>query len=248
MQPFKEAKMFNKKMVSAVAVAVLSFSVQAELITQDVSFGTQGSSTDIAELSPLTQILTINTFDISLGTLTGVSLMVYSQITSQGSSTNNSVADGRTDVGIFLTDDWMVQSSVADDFTFASANSFYALIEAQSAASGLFTMQTGDTFEYDITTGEISSMLTNTDISAFLGSNPIDFMFSTFARTELRNQINPQQGGLGSFSNSFSNAAWGRVVAEFEYTPSSVTVAEPSTIGIFGLSLAGMALMMRRRI
>ena len=177
-----------------------------------------------------------------------VSLMVYSQITSQGSSTIHSLSDGRTDVGIFLSADWKVQSSVADDFTFASANNVFALIEAQSAASGLFTMQPGDTFDYDITTGEISSMLTNTDISAFLGSNPIDFMFSTFARTEMSIQNHPQQGGLVLFSSSFSTAAWGRVVAEFEYTPSSVTVAEPSTIGIFGLSLAGMALMMRRRI
>lgn len=236
--------MLNKKIALSL-FAILSASAQADLISHESSFGTQGSSTDVTELSPLAQTLQINAFDKSLGDLTGVKITVFSQIDSAGSSTNDSAENGRADVEILLTDDWMVSTSAADNFTFGEA-SFDALVSDQSSAPGTFTLGTGDSFEYGISTGEISSMLTNIDINAFLGDNPVEFFFSTDARTNLNNVVD---GGTGTFTNMFSTGAWGRVVAEFEYTAaaSQVMVNAPSTLGVAGLGLFAVAFVARRK-
>jgi hypothetical protein len=228
-------------------ITAFSFSAQAAVVTQEDSFGTQGSTTDVGQLSPLSQMLTINPFDSSLGELVGVTLRVFGQINSMGSSTNNSSEAGRTEAAIFLAEDWMVSSSAADDGIFASANNVDALISAQSSPAGTFTMIPGDasdTFEYDITTGELSFELMNVDLSAFLGDNPIEFLFTTDARTTLFNQV---EAGTGNFSNDFSTGAWGRIVAEFNYTTDIVSVAAPATLGLVGLSLFGSILISRRK-
>lgn len=229
-------------------LAAFSFTSQAAIVTQSDSFGTQGSATDVSELSPLSQTLIINPFDSTLGQLVSVTLRVFGQINSLGSSTNNSEAAGRAEASIFLADDWTVSTSVADDHIFASANNVDALVSAQSSAAGVFTMLPGtasDTFNYDITTGELSFQLMNVDLSAFLGDNPIEFLFSTDARTNLNNQVD---AGTGNFTNDFSTGAWGRILAEFEYTTDSVSVSAPATLGFVGFSMIALMLISRRKI
>jgi hypothetical protein len=170
---------------------------------------------------------------------------VFGQLDSEGRSTNGSSEPGRTDVEIFLAENWQVSSSVADTFIFGQASSIDPFVSAQSSAPGTFTMipnTDSSIFEFDLSTGEISGLLQNIDVSAFLGNDAIDFTFSTDARTNIFNQV---QAGSGSFTNEFSTGAWGRIVAEFEFTPSAAAVPAPGTVGLFGV--AAMALVMSRR-
>jgi hypothetical protein len=89
-------------------------------------------------------------------------------------------------------------------------------------------------FEFDVTTGERSGMLSNVDLSAFLAGTPIEFLFSTDARTNVFNQV---EGGSGSFTNEFSTGSWGKVFVEFDYSPTATSVSEPAAFSLFGAGL-----------
>lgn len=234
--------MLNKKIALSL-FAICSLSAQADMVSVESSFGTQGSSTDVSELSPLAQTLQLDTFDTTLGDLTGVTITVYAQIDSAGTSTNDSDENGRADVEIQLQDAWAVSTSAADDYVFADA-SFDALVSDQSSAPNTFTLATGDTFEYAVSTGERSAQLMNVNMDAFLGDDPVEFFFSTDARTNLQNQVD---GGTGTFTNMFSTGAWGRVVVDFEYTTEQVMVSAPGALGVAGLGLFAVAFVARRK-
>ncbi|MFT5179349.1 choice-of-anchor E domain-containing protein [Alteromonas sp.] len=227
----------NKRIIAAAIIAATTMPIKAAIITQEVSFGEQGSPFDVAEVSPLSESVFIDAFDQTLGTLNAVNITVYGQIDSEGRSVNGSSEAGRTDVDIFLASNWQVSSSVADTFVFEQANFVNPLVSAQSSPEGTFTMIPGEDsaeFEFDVTTGERSGMLANVDLSAFLAGTPIEFLFSTDARTNLFNQVD---GGTGSFTNEFSTGSWGKVFVEFDYAPTVTSVSEPAAFSLFGAGL-----------
>ena len=218
----------NKRIIAAAIIAATTMPIKAAIITQEVSFGEQGSPFDVAEVSPLSESVFIDAFDQTLGTLNAVNITVYGQIDSEGRSVNGSSEAGRTDVDIFLASNWQVSSSVADTFVFEQANFVNPLVSAQSSPEGTFTMIPGEDsaeFEFDVTTGERSGMLANVDLSAFLAGTP---------RTNVFNQVD---GGTGSFTNEFSTGSWGKVFVEFDYAPTATSVSEPAAFSLFGAGL-----------
>ena len=71
-------------------------------------------------------------------------------------------------------------------------------------------------------------------MSAFLAGTPLEFLFSTDARTNVFNQVD---GGTGSFTNEFSTGSWGKVFVEFDYAPAATSVSEPAAFSLFGAGL-----------
>mgnify|MGYP003673638103 CR=1 FL=1 len=213
----------------------------AGLVSQEVSFGNQGSTNDV-EIGFLNETLSINSFDTALGTLTGVGITVFGQMNSEGSSQNTSIANGRADVGISIFQDWKVSTSVADDFIFRSSTETNPFLSDSSALPGTFNLITNtvdDTFNYSLSSGEISSALTNVDFSAFTLGNDIEFNFSGFAQTIITNNVD---SGTGFFRNSFQTGSWGKVAVNYTYEPDATTaVPEPSTFAIFALGLMGLS-------
>lgn len=94
--------------------------------------------------------------------------------------------------------------------------------------------EASEVFEFDVSTGERVGTLTNVDLTAFLSGTPIEFLFSTDARTNIFNQVD---GGSGRFTNDFSTGSWGRIFVEFDYSPSAVSVSEPAAFSLFGAGL-----------
>ena len=76
-----------KKVLSAAALLFASTSSFAGMVTESGTFGTQGSTTDIA-LGVLNQTISIAGFNSALGTLTNVAITVYGQLNTAGSVTN----------------------------------------------------------------------------------------------------------------------------------------------------------------
>ena len=210
----------------------------AGIIYLEDSFGTQGSSNHI-DVGTLDKTLTISSFDTTLGTLTNVSITVFGQMDSQGFSTNQSLADGRADIGISIFQDWKVSTTVASDYIFRSANDPNPFLSASSAPLGSFNLVSGtlnDTFSYDLSSGEISASLTNIDLLAFTQDSEIDFNFTGFAQTVITNNVD---SGTGLFSNSFQTGSWGKVAVSYTYDP--MPVPEPGTSAIFALGLICIA-------
>lgn len=224
---------------------LLSLNASAGIITEVASFGTQGSSTDI-RIGNLNETLTINSFDTTLGTLTGVDITVFGQINSRGSSQNVSNANGRADIGIQLFRDWSVSSLVADTHVFQSANFSTPFLSASSAPAGVFNLipnSANDTFSYDLTSGELSASLANINLAAFTTGSNISFLFSAFANTAINNDV---ASGTGQFTNTFQTGSWGKV--EVKYTFDEIaTVSEPGTFALFGLTLAGLAFARKKK-
>ena len=196
------------------------------------SFGTQGSSSDV-NIGVLNETISIAGFDSSLGYLTGVNITVFGQIDSEGSSQNLSVANGRADIGIYLFTDWKVTTTAANHHTFLSS-SLSPFLSGSSSAPGVYTMIPGgdDTFDYDFTTGELSSALNGINLSEFISGSVVDFIFSAWALTFIANEV---ESGTGEFTNVFSTGSWGKV--EVTYTYAEVPEPTSITLMIFALIL-----------
>ena len=53
----------KKRIIAAAIVAATTMPLKAAIITQEVSFGEQGSPFDVAEVSPLSESIFIDSFD-----------------------------------------------------------------------------------------------------------------------------------------------------------------------------------------
>ncbi len=193
--------------LAATLIAVLSCSASAGLLTQTESFGTQGSTEDLAfGLGVLDHTLTIDAFDSTLGTLNKVLVTVKGQIDSEGSVTNQSDALGYAEVSLNLRDAWAVNGR---SFTTG---------ELYSASSGGYTLATGDTFNYKYSSGEYSYIM---ELDPALLVGDMVFNYTATLATYFGNATN---SGTSTFLNRSSTATWGEVNVAYTYS----TVPEPS--------------------
>ncbi|WDE08120.1 PEP-CTERM sorting domain-containing protein [Thalassomonas viridans] len=227
-----------KGLFAAAALTLASSNAFAGMMTVSDSFGTQGSTTDV-DVGILNETLSVAGFDTSLGILTGVSIAVFGQMDSAGSSKNVSAADGRADVSILLGSDWSVTTAAADDYMFGTAGT--TLASDQSSPAGNFDLSPGEIFTYDLSSGEQSGAMTGVDLSAFTTGNMVDFVFSALAMTYINNDVD---SGTGTFENTFQTGSWGRVEVTYTYTSE---VPEPASIAILALGLMGLSLRNKQK-
>lgn len=224
-----------KNLVIGSAFLLASSSAFAGLITETGSFGIQGSTTAVS-LGTLNEVISINSFDNLLGTLTGVDITVFGQIDSQGSSQNIANANGRADVAMHMQNPWQVTTAAANTHVFQASSFNY--LTAQSSVSG-FDMIPGSTFSFALTSGELSSSLTGINLAAFNTGSAVNFNFSALPVTAIANIL---ESGTGDFVNNVATASWGKVVVNYTYTPTVVTsVPEPTSVAIMALGLIGFA-------
>jgi hypothetical protein len=235
----KEIKM--KKTFIVAALLLATSSAFAGVITETGTFGTQGSSTDVP-LGTLASTISINAFDTLLGTLTGVDITVFGQIDVVGSSTNTATADGRAEVALDIRSPWQVSTSAANDYTFQGQT--FGYLTDESSASG-FDMASGDTFNFALTSGELSSALTGVNLAAFTTGSAVAFNFSGLPTTALTNSL---ESGTGDFINNVATGSWGKVVVNYTYTEKPTTsVSEPGTLAILALGLVGFAASRKKK-
>ncbi|MBU3021011.1 PEP-CTERM sorting domain-containing protein [Aestuariibacter sp. A3R04] len=217
-----------KTLLTAGALLLASSQAFSAVIVETASFGTQGSVADQAIGFGLNETVTINAFDSTLGNLTGVNVNVYSQIDSEGQSTNTSGLDGQSQFNFFLTSDWAVTSSVGGA-TFSGPGVLFSESDLDH--------QVGEVFDYGHVSEYQSSSIAISDISAFLSD--VDFSFVVNA---LSTFTNTTAGGSAVFENIIDSAAWGKVEVVYTYDAVVTSVPETSSLAILGLGLAGIAL------
>mgnify|MGYP000692598830 FL=1 len=227
-----------KGLLTAGALTLASSNAFAGMMTVSDSFGSQGSTTDVP-VGALNETLSVAGFDTSLGILTGVSISIFGQMDSEGSSKNVSAADGRADVSILLGSDWSVSTAAADDYTFGNGGA--VLANDQSSPAGNFDLSPSEIFTYDLSSGLQSAVMTGVDLSAFTTGNMVDFVFSALALTYINNDV---ESGTGTFENTFQTGSWGKVEVTYTYTSE---VPEPASIAILALGLMGLGLRQKQK-
>jgi len=230
-----------KNILTGAALLLASSSAFAGLITETGTFGTQGSSTDVP-LGTLDSVISINGFDTMLGNLTGVQVTVFGQIDSVGSSINTTTVNGRAEVVMQMQQAWKVTTTAANDHVFAGPSFDY--LSDESSVNG-FDMAPGSAFNFALSSGELSSMLTGVNIAAFNTGSAVNFNFLGLPATFLSNGL---ESGTGDFVNNVATGSWGKVEVQYTYTAAPVTtVSEPGTLAILALGLAGFAAAKRKK-
>lgn len=237
-----------KKLLIA-SLLLASTNTLASAITLFDSFGTQGSTNDVA-IASLNQTISLDASDIlndNQGTLTDIVVTIISQIDSEGRSRNVSIENGRAQATIDLTEDLQVSSNLfSNSIVLLSEDADEPILTSQSSEENVFTLlgtnesegRADTQFDYRISTNELRQEFTLTDLSALssITDNIFNFNFTTIATTRIDNDV---ASGTGEFVNSFQTGAFGSV--ELSFTFDDVEVSEPTTLAIFALGLLGLA-------
>ena len=230
------------KKTIALAVLLTSQASQAGVITYSDSFGVQGSTTEVT-VGELNESLRVSGFDSSLGTLTGVSVRVSSQLESGGYTENLSPQASWGMVALTLFESWQVSSSLFTHiFQQRSFNSFYYNESASKSSGNYFTLNQGDRLNFGYSSGELSQLFsfTGAELASF-NTQALDFNFNARISSEVRQEI---ESGEALFESQYGTGIWGKVEVTYEYASQ---VWEPASILLMGVGIIGMAAHRRRQ-
>ncbi|MCP4059910.1 MAG: choice-of-anchor E domain-containing protein [Pseudoalteromonas sp.] len=228
------------KILAAILLLCVS-TAQAGIITQTKSFGTQGVALDSKYgLGSVLEVLKVDEFDSTLGTLERMTVTIKSQIDAKGSITNKSDTAGYGSVALKLTNLWNLNGYdfITRDW-FANLPWYYKHGYYErvlfSADSGGYSIDPDEVFEYEYSSGELVFHL---DLGkGVTASDPTAGIFR-FEADMCTVFINETSGGSSAFINQGDASMWGEITTQYHYTP----VPEPTT----WFMLAGVAFLLLR--
>ena len=232
-----------KKLITATALLLASSAAFATPITytETTSFGTLNSVSDeLIGPGLITKTITVDGFDNTLGTLTGITVSAFGQVSTGGDITNISPndADARAYYSLHLYSDFNVSSASTTGDVFAQA-SFAPLLSGESIAVGSYDLATNDIYSFSESSSLFTKTLTVTDATAFtLGD--VDFSFDIMAVNGAG--VNAE-GGVSQANTLITTAYYGGVEVAYTYDVfvPPVSAPEPTSIAILALGLVGFA-------
>jgi len=229
-----------KKLITATALLLASSGAFATPITysETTSFGTLNSFiNEFIGPGLITKTITVDGFDNTLGTLTGITVSAFGQVSTGGDVTNISPnnADARAYYSLHLSSDFNVSSTSTTGDVFAQA-SFAPLLSGESIAVGSYDLATNDIYSFSESSSLFTKTLMVTDVTAFtLGD--VDFSFNIQAVNGAG--VNAD-GGVSQSNTLISTAYYGGVKVAYTYN-AVAAVPEPTSIAILALGLVGFA-------
>lgn len=228
-----------KKTLLGLIMILASSTAFAASKTQTMEFGIQGSAESV-DIKNLNQTLSLNSFDASLGKLTGVSISLYSQISSLGTIQNLTDNHARAALDIRLSKAWKITTSFGTEHRLG--NAFDMIWSGESSKTGIYTLALNEKFSYSAATKDVainSLLFSGDDLAAFTNKPTIDFTFSA----DVFNVFNNASiTGANDFRNKNSAGAWGKVEITYTYD----AVSEQNSLALVGLTWLILPLAARR--
>ena len=211
------------KKIAAIAALTLATSAQAGVITSTAALN--------LETTEINQSLSLNQFDSSLGTLTGVDITLFGQGVS-AATVQNTAAQAQTfkfESTLDLLFSGPALSSVVSIPLFATG---FVNIASQA------TLDLGSVNLSDQATVSIAAA----DFAAFVGAGTIGLGCQSFVS-------NTQTGGGGNIvvTQNTQAGCGAQVTYTFADAPPPSSVPEPGTLAMAGLGLLGLGAMRRRK-
>ncbi|WP_346288399.1 PEP-CTERM sorting domain-containing protein [Zoogloea sp.] len=222
-----------KKHLIALALAVTAGAAQADVITQNDSYGYNTTN--------WTHTLgTLNQFDSLLGTLNFITVTLYGAINQNLSAENTgATSDNLTPVaGGTIRFRQGGSTVLAQVLPTTTGTAFAATAyDGTSDFGGTSGINFGVLSANDSTTVTLSGAA----LTAFIGTGTL----SGFDVRAIGNgAINSDNGNLDS---SISTEALARLTLTYDYTPTTNKVPEPASMALVGLGMMGMMALRRRR-
>lgn len=207
------------KITSAVFVAAAMMSAAAHADTYTVDLSAIGST----KVSFIDQLMSFDGFDVTKGTLTGVTLDIYSKVNAQVDLTNNNTSDRTLDVSIPVTLKLIAPGGKQLDDSARLLSSQLTVGKKVGATAGTAS----DTAEIIL---HSSTSYSGADLSLFTAQSTLSSELSVAATAGLN---------VNRVKAIYSNTATGYGHVTYTFTPTA-PVPEPET---YGMLLAGLAVL-----
>jgi len=222
------------------SMALTTAQIQAASFTLEDSF-----SVEITERELKDQPLRVDLFDLSLGTLTKVTVTLNGLLTSDGTVTNNTTQPQTFTIstraqGYVGKKAGRSPAVLPVDFAFVTPLELIGSQTYPNLASGI-PQAFGPFSTQD--TGFMFTSTTLADLAQFVGSGTFGYDFNAPISLLI---LDPPDANLG-ISNDIITRANANLKVTYEYEGDLTAISEPTTVSLLGLGLLGLAYARRRQ-